>query len=155
MATNGPGAADAQLIRCPACGATNRVPRDKIAQGLAPVCGRCKTPLPVESAPVTVTDATFAAEVERSPLPVLLDMWAAWCGPCRMVAPVIEELAKEMAGRVRVAKLNVDENPATAARFGVRSIPTLLVFRGGKEADCIVGVAPKAEIVRRLERVVG
>jgi thioredoxin 2 len=107
----------------------------------------------VESAPVTVTDATFAAEVEGSPLPVLLDMWAAWCGPCRMVAPVIEELAKEMAGRVRVAKLNVDENPATAARFDVRSIPTLLVLKGGQEVDRIVGVQPKTEIVRRLERV--
>ena len=145
--------ADAHLIRCLSCGATNRVPRDKIAQGLAPVCGRCKTPLSVQTAPVTVTDATFSEEVDRSPLPLLLDMWAAWCGPCRMVAPVIEELAKEMAGRVRVAKLNVDENPATAARFDVRSIPTLLVLKGGQEVDRIVGVQPKAEIVRRLERV--
>ena len=131
------------------------MPREKIAQGLAPVCGRCKTPLPVESAPLTITDATFAAEVERSPLPVLLDMWAAWCGPCRMVAPVIEELAKEMAGRRARRQAQRGREPATAARFDVRSIPTLLVFRGGKEADRIVGVAPKAEIVRRLERVVG
>jgi thioredoxin 2 len=153
MATNVRGTADVQLIRCPACGASNRVPLEKIAQGLAPVCGRCKTPLPVHSGPVTVTDATFAAEVERSPVPVLVDMWAAWCGPCRMVAPVVEELAQEMAGRVRVAKLDVDENPATAARFGVRSIPTLLVLKGGQEVDRLVGVQPKAEIVRRLERV--
>jgi thioredoxin 2 len=153
MGTSGRGTADAQLIRCPACGATNRVPLEKIAQGLAPVCGRCKTPLPVQGEPVTVADATFAAEVERSPLPVLLDMWAAWCGPCRMVAPVVEELARELAGRVRVAKLDVDANPATAARFNVRSIPTLLVLKGGQEVDRIVGVQPKAEIVRRLERV--
>lgn len=141
------------LVRCPSCGATNRVPRYKIEAGLAPVCGRCKTPLPVGQKPVTVTDATFTAEVEGSPLPVLLDVWATWCGPCRTVGPVIDELAGELAGRVRVAKLNVDENPATAARLGVSSIPTLLVFKNGREIDRVVGVQPKAEIARRLERL--
>jgi thioredoxin 2 len=144
---------DTQLIRCPACGASNRVPREKVEQGLEPVCGRCKTPLPAGGKPVTVTDTTFAAEVERYPLPVLLDLWAPWCGPCLMMAPVIDELAAEMAGRVRVAKLNVDENPATAARFNARSIPTLLVLKAGREVDRIVGAQPKAEIARRLERV--
>ena len=150
---------DTQLIRCPSCGANNRVAREKIAQGNEPVCGRCKKPLPLSSqplngTPVTVTDATFSAEVERSPLPVLLDMWAPWCGPCRMIAPVLEELAKDMAGRVRIAKLNVDENQVTASRFGVRSIPTLLVLKAGREVDRIVGVQPKAELARRLERVI-
>jgi thioredoxin 2 len=145
--------ADPQLIRCPSCGATNRVPLEKIMQGLQPVCGRCKTPLPVGNQPVTVTDATFETEVERSPLPVLLDMWAPWCGPCRMVGPVVEELAKEMAGRLRVAKLNVDENPATAARFHVQSIPTLLVLKNGREIERIVGAQPKAAIVQRLQKV--
>jgi thioredoxin 2 len=147
--------ADAQLIRCSTCGATNRVPLEKIQQGLKPVCGRCKTPLAAaDNKPVTVTDATFSAEVERSPLPVLLDLWAPWCGPCRMVAPVVEELATEMAGRVRVAKLNVDENPAIATRFQVRSIPTLLVLKGGREMERIVGVQPKSEIVQRLQRAI-
>ena len=142
-----------KLVRCPSCGATNRVPQEKIDQGLAPVCGRCKTPLAASARPVAVTDATFAAEVERSPLPVLLDLWAPWCGPCRMIAPVIDQLASELAGRVRFAKLNIDENPATAARFRVNSIPTLLVFQGGKEVDRLVGAQPKAEIARRLQRV--
>ena len=145
---------DAELIRCPACGATNRVPREKIEQGLEPVCGRCKTPLPVSDKPITVTDATFSADVERSPLPVLLDVWADWCGPCKMIAPVIEELAVEMRGRVRVAKLDADKNPMTSSRFNVRSIPTLLVIKAGREIDRIVGVQPKSEIVRRLERAI-
>jgi len=100
-----------------------------------------------------VTDATFEAEVGRSPQPVLLDLWAPWCGPCRIMAPILDELASEMAGRVRVAKLNVDENPVTASRFSARSIPTLLVLKDGREIDRLVGVQPKSEIARRLERL--
>ncbi len=149
---------ETELIRCPCCGATNRVSqeaKEKIAGGLAPVCGRCKTPLSSDNRPISVTDATFAEEVERSPVPVLLDLWAPWCGPCRMIAPVLESLASEWAGRVRIAKLNVDENPATATRFNARSIPLLVVIKDGREVDRIIGVQPRGEIERRLQRVAG
>ena len=141
------------MVVCPACGATNRVPGDKVAQGLAPVCGKCKTPLPA-GRPQPVTDASFAQDVERSPLPVLMDAWAPWCGPCHVIAPVIDQLATELAGRVRVVKLNVDENPQTAARFNLRSIPTLLVLKSGREVDRLVGVQPKQEIAQRLEQAI-
>jgi thioredoxin 2 len=145
---------ETQLVPCPECGATNRVPLEKVQDDLQPVCGRCKTPLAVSAHPSTVTDSNFAAEVEQSPLPVLLDMWAPWCGPCRMIAPVIEQLAGELAGRVKVAKLNTDENPMTASRFSVRSIPTLLVIKDGREVDRLVGALPKQEILRRLQALI-
>lgn len=141
-------------IRCPACGAINRVPHEKLEQRLEPICGRCKTPLSVHNKPILVTDANFPAEVERSPLPMLLDMWAPWCGPCRVIAPIVEQLADEMAGRVRVGKLNVDENPLTAERFHIRGIPALLILKAGREIDRIVGVQPKSEIVRRLQQAI-
>ena len=151
MASEG-RAADAVIVRCPSCGTKNRLTPDRIADGQAPVCGRCKSALPYDTAPRVVTEATFAAEVERSPLPVLVDLWAPWCGPCRMIAPALEQLATEMAGRVRIAKVNVDENPGMSARFGVQGIPTLLVFKDGREVDRLVGAHPKAEIARRLAR---
>jgi thioredoxin 2 len=145
---------ETRLIRCPSCGVTNRAPLSKLDGNQQPVCGRCKTPLAASVHPVTVTDANFASEVEQSALPVLLDMWAPWCGPCRTIAPVIEQLAAELAGRVRVAKLNTDENQRTAARFGVRSIPTLLVLKNGREIDRLVGALPKQEILRRLQALI-
>ena len=140
-----------RLVTCPLCGTKNRLPA--VRAGRKAVCGKCKTPLPEGGGPVHVTDTTFSAEVEQSPTPVLLDLWADWCGPCHMLAPTIDQLSSELAGRVKVAKLNIDENPGVANRFGVRSIPTLLVLKGGREVDRLVGVQPKQEIVRRLERV--
>jgi thioredoxin 2 len=145
---------ESSLISCSTCGARNRVPLDKLRLGLKPVCGRCKAPLHAFNKPLTVTDYTYAEDIEHSPLPVLLDLWAPWCGPCRTLAPIIEELAEEMAGRIRVAKINVDENPATARRFAVRSIPTLLLLKNGREIDRLVGVKSKAEISRQIERAV-
>lgn len=141
-----------RLVTCTACGTTNRLPPPRA--GRKAVCGKCKAPLTEGAGPVEVTDRTFAAEVDRSATPVLLDLWAEWCGPCHMLAPTIEELSREMAGRVKVAKLNVDENPTTANRFGVRGIPTLLVLKRGVEVDRLVGVQPKQEIVRRLEQAI-
>jgi thioredoxin 2 len=140
-----------RLVKCHSCGTTNRLPPPQ--SGRKVVCGKCKTPL-TASGPIEVTDGTFADQVERSPLPVLLDLWADWCGPCHMLAPTIDQLSRELEGRVKVAKLNIDENPFTANRFGVRSIPTLLVLKSGLEIDRLVGVQPKQEIVRRLGNII-
>ena len=147
-----------QIVRCPMCGAKNRVTDDQRAR--QPVCGRCKTPLAIAAAaapakPLTVTDATFPDVVERATLPVLVDLWAPWCGPCRMLAPAIDEVARRFAGRAVVAKLNTEENQATARRFKADAIPLMLIFKDGREVDRIVGLAPAADIAQRLEAHVG
>ncbi|HEY8489377.1 MAG TPA: thioredoxin [Dehalococcoidia bacterium] len=101
--------------------------------------------------PRDVTDATFEKDVLQAERPVLVDFWAPWCGPCRMVAPIVEELADEYDGKVEFVKLNTDDNPATASRYGVRSIPTLLVFKGGQPVGQIIGFRPKQDLKKRLD----
>jgi len=103
--------------------------------------------------PADVTDANFEAEVLKSSIPVLVDFWAPWCGPCRMVAPIVEELADEYQGKVKFVKLNTDENVQTAVRYSIRSIPTLLVFQGGQIAGQIIGFRPKTELKRTLDQL--
>ncbi len=103
--------------------------------------------------PVTITDNNFNDEVVKSNVPVIIDFWAAWCGPCRMIAPIVEELANEYEGKLKVGKLDVDENQETSIKFGVRSIPTLLIFKDGLLKDTIIGAVPKNQIVQRLSAV--
>jgi thioredoxin 1 len=101
-----------------------------------------------------VSDASFAQEVLQSKIPVLIDFWAPWCGPCKAIAPVVEELAGEYEGRLKVVKMNVDDNPQTPSQYGVRGIPNLIVFKGGQVAEQIVGAVPKAQLVKAIDRVV-
>jgi thioredoxin len=166
------------IVTCEKCGAKNRVDERVTIVGKEPVCGRCGAKLSAdggaqyaaseggaagggqeaeskreaESKPKTVTDSTFAREVLEASheRPVLLDCWAAWCGPCRIVAPLLDQLAAESAGLYRIAKLNVDENPRTAASLGIQSIPTLFIYKGGQQVERIVGAQPKQVLAARL-----
>lgn len=139
----GTAAGPVSLLTCAACGKRNRI---RPSERGSPHCGSCGKPLPWV---VDATDATFDVEA-RSTAPVLVDLWAPWCGPCRFVSPILADLASENAGRLKVVKVNVDENPALSARFDARSIPTLVVLRDGRVVDRVVGAIPKPQLAARL-----
>ena len=133
------------VIACTNCGAQNRIgsaPADRM-----PVCGKCKSTLPWI---VSGSDITFRRELEIS-IPVLVDFWAEWCAPCRMTAPVLEELARDKAGQLKILKMNVDQNPATAGQYNIRSIPTLMLFKNGRSVESMVGAMSKAALEQKLE----
>jgi thioredoxin 2 len=136
-------------VACAACGAVNRVPAERLADD--PVCGRCGHAL-LAGVPVELTDANFDAVVGKTELPVLVDFWAPWCGPCRMMAPAFAQAAAQTKGRALLVKVNSDDNPRLAARFGIRSIPTLVRLDGGRETARQAGAVPAAAIVAMASR---
>ena len=131
-------------IACAHCGTTNRVPDERLAQD--PVCGRCGQAL-LAGEPIELTDANFEAVTSRTELPVVVDFWASWCGPCRMMAPQFEQAAKELKGRALLAKVDTDANPQVASRFAIRSIPTMVKLQGGKEVQRTSGAMQAGQIV--------
>ena len=139
---------DAKHIVCPSCSATNRLPAEKLDQG--PKCGKCGEPL-FSGTPTVLTDANFEKHVSHSDVPVIVDFWAPWFGPCKMMAPQFEQAAKELEPGVRFAKLNTDEAQGTAARFNIRSIPTIALFRNGREVARQPGAMSAADIVRWVQ----
>ena len=131
-------------VSCPHCNATNRLPADRIDE--TPNCGRCGQPL-FEGQPIELTDASFEAVAQASDRPMLVDFWAPWCGPCRAMAPAFEQAGRTLKGRALLVKVNSDENPALSARFGIRSIPTLVRLERGRETARQSGAVPAAAIV--------
>jgi thioredoxin len=144
---------ESNVVNCSKCGKSNRLNPEKLAKGLTPKCGFCGSPLSSQTKPVYLTDANFQTVVQGAGVPVLVDFWADWCGPCHMLAPTIEQLASELNGKAIVAKLNVDENQVTASRYGISGIPAILIFSGGDEVDRLVGVQPKQTILARLQSI--
>ena len=146
-----------QIVACKNCGAKNRADETRLQAGEAK-CGRCGTTLTAARTdkPFTVTDASFQRDIlQADGPPILVDAWAPWCGPCRAIAPVLDQLAADSHGKYRIAKLNVDENPRLATAYQITSIPTMLIFKNGKLIDRLIGAQPKQVIAQRLSQAVG
>ena len=137
-------------IVCPACNATNRIPADKL--GAAPKCGKCRKPLFAKQ-PLELTTANFQSHINRNDIPVVIDFWAPWCGPCKMMAPAFKEAAAQLEPGVRLAKVNTEAQQALGAQFGIRSIPTMILFRDGKEVARQSGAMMANDITRWVESV--
>ena len=135
---------------CPHCGAVNRVPDDRLTQH--PKCGKCGAEV-LPGQPVDLDAASFDKFIARNELPVLVDFWAPWCGPCKMFAPTFSQMAGQYVGKVRFAKVNTEAEQGLAARHGIRSIPTLAVFKGGREVDRVAGALPASQLQAWLARV--
>ncbi|GGY74619.1 thioredoxin TrxC [Marinobacter zhanjiangensis] len=143
---------DLRHVVCPHCHKVNRVPAEKLASGGN--CGACKQPL-WPGGVLELTEQSFAAHTGRSDLPVLVDFWASWCGPCKVMAPQFEQAAKAWQGKVRFAKLNTEQAPGPAGQFGIRSIPTLILFQGGREVARKSGAMNQAQLTQWLQSVLG
>jgi thioredoxin 2 len=137
-----------QLI-CPGCGAVNRIPSNRL--GDHPLCGKCRSRL-ISGRPVAASDSNFSRIIEKTSLPVVVDFWAPWCSPCQQFAPVFEEMAHEMATQVAFVKLDTETNRQTAARYGIRSIPTLVIFDQGREVARLSGSLPKSRFQQWLNQ---
>ena len=140
----------AATVACPFCATLNRVNMERVAD--RPKCGNCGRPILLDR-PVAVSDATFEQVITETTVPVLVDFYADWCGPCKIMAPLLDDAAHRRAGQLLVLKLDTDRNPVTGQRFGIRGIPTLILFRSGKEASRRVGAIPPAELETFLKEI--
>ncbi len=136
------------IVRCRNCGGKNRVILGRINS--LPRCGKCKEPLTIPQSAVSITGSQFKDEVLDETIPTAVDFWAPWCGPCSMVSPILDEIARGYPGKIKVVKVNSDENPELSAQFGIQGIPTIILFREGREIDRLVGAAPKENIMQFL-----